>query len=153
MQTNSFSISTMNIQDLEEIKDILEKDFDDFWNYTIFKSELKNSNSKYFVLRKENEIIGFVGILIVIDVADITNIVVKKSYRGNGYSKMLIQYIIDFCKSNNISIINLEVSSENVTAINLYKNFGFVQVGLRKKYYNNSDALLFTYFINDAKRF
>ena len=153
MQTNSFSISTMNIQDLEEIKDILEKDFDDFWNYSIFKSELKNSNSKYFVLRKENEIIGFVGILIVIDVADITNIVVKKSYRGNGYSKMLIQYIIDFCKSNNISIINLEVSSENVTAINLYKNFGFVQVGLRKKYYNNSDALLFTYFINDAKRF
>lgn len=82
MEENNLSISIMNIQDLEVIKDILEKDFDDFWNYSILKSELENPHSVYFVAKKNQEIIGFAGILIVLDEADITNLVVKKTFRG-----------------------------------------------------------------------
>ena len=40
MLQNNINISVMNTQDLENIKDTLEKDFDDFWNYNIFKSEI-----------------------------------------------------------------------------------------------------------------
>lgn len=82
MEQNNFEITNMNLSDLENIKDILECDFDDFWNYNIFKSELENSNSTYFVAKYNNEIVGFAGILVVLDEADITNIVVKKSFRG-----------------------------------------------------------------------
>ena len=87
MLQNNINISVMNTQDLENIKDTLEKDFDDFWNYNIFKSEIENPNSTYFVVKINNEIVGFAGILIIIDEADITNIVVKKIYRGNLYFK------------------------------------------------------------------
>jgi ribosomal-protein-alanine N-acetyltransferase len=87
MDLNNISISIMNLQDLETIKDILENEFDDFWNYNIFKSELENLKSIYFVAKIDNEIIGFAGILIVIDEADITNIVVKKNCRGMRYFK------------------------------------------------------------------
>lgn len=82
MLQNKFNISVMKIEDLENIKDILEIDFDDFWNYNIFKSEIENPNSIYFVVKENNEIVGFAGMLIIIDEADITNIVVKKSFRG-----------------------------------------------------------------------
>ena len=75
----------MKIEDLENIKDTLEIDFDDFWNYNIFKSELENPNSIYFVAKEDNEIVGFIGLLIVFEEADITNIVVKKSFRGKRY--------------------------------------------------------------------
>lgn len=85
MEQNNINISIMNLQDLENIKNILEKDFDDFWNYNIFKSELENPNSTYFVAKINNEIIGFAGILVIIDEADITNIVVKKTFRGKRY--------------------------------------------------------------------
>ena len=81
MEQLDLSISDMNELDLKKIKDILETEFDDFWNYSIFKSELQNENSKYFIIKNNNEIIGFIGILVVLDVADITNIVIKKSYR------------------------------------------------------------------------
>ena len=87
MQQNNITISVMDIQDLENIKDILEKDFDDFWNYNIFKNEIENPNSIYFVVKINNEIVGFAGILIIMDEADITNIVVKKMFRGNRYFK------------------------------------------------------------------
>lgn len=82
MQKNKIEISVMNMSDLNEIKDILETEFDDFWNYEVFKSEIENPNSIYFVAKLNNEIIGFIGLLLIIDTAEITNIVIKKSYRG-----------------------------------------------------------------------
>lgn len=85
MQLNNISLSIMNMKDLESIKDILENDFDNFWNYNIFKSELENPNSIYFALKLDSQIIGFAGILIVMDEADITNIVVKKTFRSMRY--------------------------------------------------------------------
>lgn len=147
MEQNNLSISIMNMEDLENIKNILENDFDDFWNYHIFKSELKNPNSTYFIAKINNEIIGFVGVLIVIDEADITNIVVKKSFRGQHFSKKLLAFLIDYCDEKKCKKINLEVNSNNIIAIKLYKSFGFRQVGLRKNYYKDGDALLLAFFI------
>lgn len=148
MNLNEVKISKMSIKDLNTIKNILEDEFDDFWNYNILSSELKNSNSKYFVLKLADEIIGFAGILIVLDEAEITNIVIKKSYREKHLSSILMKYLITYCVENNIKKIHLEVSSKNKIAINLYTKFGFTQVGLRKKYYKNSDAILMSYYNN-----
>lgn len=85
MQENEIEISIMNMSDLNKIKDILEIKFDDFWNYEVFKSEIENPNSIYFVAKFDSEIIGFIGVLLIIDTAEITNIVVKKSVRGKRY--------------------------------------------------------------------
>ena len=85
MQENEFEISVMNMSDLNEIKNILETEFDNFWKYEVFKSEIENPNSIYFVVKYNNIIIGFVGVLLIIDTAEITNIVVKKSFRGKRY--------------------------------------------------------------------
>ena len=61
---------------------------------------------------------------------------------------ILMKHIINFCVEKNIKQINLEVSSNNTTAINLYQNCGFQKVGLRKNYYGKYDAILFTKEIN-----
>lgn len=149
MNQSNLYIDIMSLSDLEKIKDVLENDFDDFWNYTIFKSELNNPNSTYFVIKENDLIVGFSGILIVLDEADITNIVVKKDHRGKGISNLLLEKIIDFCIEKQINKINLEVNSANTVAINLYKKFGFKEVGLRKNYYKDNDGLLFTKNLKD----
>lgn len=87
MQENEIEISVMNISDLNKIQNTLETEFDDFWNYNVFKSELQNPNSIYFVAKFNDEIIGFAGVLMIIDTAEITNIVIKKSFRGKRYIK------------------------------------------------------------------
>ena len=137
-------IDKMTLQDLESIKDILEKEFDDFWNYNILKSELKNTNSIYLVCKQNEEIVGFAGITITLDTAELNNIVIKKSHRGQGLSSLLLTNLIEHAKQKFCIKINLEVASSNQIAINLYKKFDFKEVGLRKKYYNGKDAILFT---------
>ena len=87
MLENEIEISVMNISDLKKIQNNLETEFDDFWNYNVFKSEIQNPNSIYFVAKFNDEIIGFAGVLMIIDTAEITNIVIKKSFRGKRYIK------------------------------------------------------------------
>lgn len=132
-------ISEMNLQDLENIKDCLLTDFDNFWSYNILKQELENGKSKYFIAKQENEIVGFAGILLIIDQVNIMNIVVKKDKRNFGIGSLLLEEIIRYSKIHNATSITLEVNEKNIPAIKLYKKYGFKQVGLRRKYYNNED--------------
>lgn len=139
-------ISTMMLNDLEQIKKNLQTDFDDFWNFKIFKEELANNNSMYLVLRYENEIVSFGGIKIILDEADIMNIVTKKDKRNQGFAKFLLNELITIAEEQNCKTITLEVDEDNLPAINLYKDFDFKEVGKRKNYYKNGNtAILMTY--------
>lgn len=137
-------IEEMTLSDFEEIKDTLQKDFDEFWTPSILKSELENNLSKYVVAKKENQIVGFAGVIILPDDVEITNIVTKKSERKKGIGKLLLDKLIEIAFGLKKDI-SLEVNEENETAINLYKKAGFEEVGIRKKYYNGkNNAIIMT---------
>lgn len=63
------------------------------------------------------------------------------------FGKKLLENLIN--KSKNIaSSITLEVNTENEIAINLYKKYGFKNLGKRKNYYNNMfDAYIMTKYL------
>lgn len=133
-------IEKMIIDDLENIKDVLISDFDDFWNYNVLKTELLNETSYYIVAKNpENIIVGFAGVQFILDEASITNIVARKIYRHQGIGTLLLKNIILISKQKNMSSITLEVNENNSYALSLYNKLGFEKIGLRKKYYNGVD--------------
>ena len=139
----NLNVDYMNISNLEQIRDILNTDFDDFWNYSVLKDELNSKNSTYFVVKnEENEILGFAGIKIILDEVEIMNIVTKKDCRNQGIGKLLLNRIILEAKNKNIRKINLEVNENNSIAIHLYEKFGFNKDGERKNYYRDQNAIL-----------
>ena len=75
-------IKDMTLEHLETIKDVLNSEFDDFWNYNILKEELNSQNSCYIVALLNNEIVGFAGIKFIVNEADIMNIVTRKNFRN-----------------------------------------------------------------------
>lgn len=138
-------IREMNLEDFEKIKENLQADFDEFWTPSILKSELESQNSKYIVAVEDDNIVGFAGIIILPDDTEITNIVTKKSERKKGIGKLLLDKLIDMTRDAKKEIISLEVNEKNIPAIELYKKFGFENVGKRKKYYNGiNDAIIMT---------
>ncbi len=145
MDITRIEMYTMKLADLDEIKEVLYNDFDDFWNYQIFKEELVNNNSSYLVLRYDNKIVGYGGIKIILDEAELMNIVTKKDKRNMGFARLILNELIEISKEHNCSKLNLEVNEKNSAAIHLYELFDFKQVGLRKQYYNGKDnAILMT---------
>lgn len=146
---SNIKFENMTISDLDNIKDILYTDFDDFWSYNIFKSELENENSKYIVAKLNSEIIGFVGIWQVIDEAHITNIVTKKNFRNLGIGSLLLEKLINICKNQeNINSVTLEVNEDNIIAQKLYEKFNFKNLGKRKNYYNGKAAIIMTLYFD-----
>ena len=138
-------ITSMTLSDLELMKDTLYSDFDNFWSYNVLKQELENEKTKYIIAKENNEVAGFAGILVVLDEATLNNIVVKKSWRCRGIGGELLETLIDLCADLKLKSFTLEVNVENIPAIKLYEKFGFKNLGIRKKYYNNStDAYIMT---------
>ena len=135
----TLAIASWLIKD-KNSKDILISEFDDFWTESIFKEELKSDNSNYIVAKNGlNKIVGFGGYKILVDNADIMNIVTKKSARNTGIGTLILKNIIELIKFQNINHIILEVNENNIPAINLYKKFGFETIAERKNYYNGTD--------------
>lgn len=138
-------IFTMTLQDLEQMKNTLYSDFDNFWSYNVLKQELENKNTTYIVAKEKDEVVGFAGISTCLDEATLNNIVVKKSHRNRGIGGELLESLIELCSELRIKTFTLEVATENQPAIHLYEKFGFKNLGIRKKYYNNSrDAFIMT---------
>lgn len=146
---SNIKFENMTISDLDNIKNILYTDFDDFWSYNIFKSELENENSKYIVAKLNREIIGFAGIWQVMDEAHITNIVTKKNFRNLGIGSLLLEKLINICKNQeNINSVTLEVNEDNIIAQKLYEKFNFKNLGKRKNYYNGKAAIIMTLYFD-----
>lgn len=137
-------INKMTQEDLSILEATLISEFDDFWNFNVLKQEFLSDTSSLFVAKNEdNKILGFISVQFILDEASITNIVTKKQSRGQGIGSALLEYVINFSKSNNMASITLEVNENNACAINLYKKFNFKQTGLRKNYYNGTENALF----------
>lgn len=146
-------IQKMTEDDLNEITPILDSEFDDFWNINNLKNDFVNENSVYFVAKLDNEIVGFAGILKICDEANIMNIVTKMNKRHLGIGSKLLEALISEAKKLGCTSITLEVNEHNTYAINLYKKFNFKRIGLRKKYYNNTDdAILMRRNTNEKKK-
>ena len=69
-------------------------------------------------------------------------IIVNNNYRRYGIASKLLEFLIEYSKSNCISNITLEVNESNIAALNLYKKYGFGIVSSRKNYYKNKNAIL-----------
>ena len=138
-------IDEMTLDDVQLLKDNLQSDFDDFWTIENLKSEINNPNSKYFIAKLQNKIVGFVGIWFAYDDVHLMNIVTHKNFRNQGVGKKLLEHIISNIKNKPLT---LEVRSSNFPAIKLYEQFGFKKVGIRKNYYTHNniseDALIMT---------
>ena len=147
MEKNNIVISEMSETDLLYFKKSLNE-FDDFWTYNILEQEFNNSNTTYIVAKKNDLVIGFAGLLMVVDEANIMNIVTKKDKRNSGIGTQLLEKLIQIAKEKKATSITLEVNEKNIPAINLYKKLQFKEVGIRKKYYNNTDsAILMTLYL------
>lgn len=129
-------VDKYNKQDIEEINNLgieLNPRFKQLFNLNDL-----NKLEEIYTYKKDNIILGFIHILNNVDKVEILNIIINKNYRQIGIASLLLYYILSI---TNKPII-LEVKESNIEAINLYKNFNFIEIHRRKNYYKNEDAII-----------
>ena len=88
--------------------------------------------------------VGYAGMWMILDEADINNVCIHPDYQGKGYGNRLVDFVIHEAYSLGADSLTLEVRAGNIRAQKLYARFGFIVEGIRKKYYedNGEDALI-----------
>ncbi len=139
------SIRNMRVDDLPQVMHIDRQSFPSPWTREIYEQELlKNDFAHYFVIVHDDQIIGYVGLWIVYDDAQITNIAVAPPYRGKGIGEKLFSFAMMYAFQRGAQKLSLEVRPSNHVAKNMYKKFGMKEGGIRKNYYpdNGEDAIV-----------
>lgn len=126
-----------NLDEIKYIKDNIGIIYDISWDKNQFLYQINNSNTKTYIFKSNNEILGFVCFNICLDEAEILNICINKKHNNKGLGHYLLQNTINKLKSRNISKIFLEVNVNNIFAIKLYKKNEFKIISTRKDYYLN----------------
>ena len=106
-----------------------------------FKQNVGNTLNPYLKIKGYYINDNIVGVIVYEDIFnrfEIDYIVVDSQYRRQGIASKLLESVINLNPEN----ITLEVREDNISAINLYKKYGFEIVRKREKYYGNIDGLL-----------
>ncbi|MGO8947962.1 MAG: ribosomal protein S18-alanine N-acetyltransferase [Ktedonobacterales bacterium] len=91
-------------------------------------------------------IVGFAGQWLMLDEVHITTIATHPDYRGRGLGELLLSSLIAIAYDIRAERVTLEVRVSNSVAQSLYRKYGFIVVGTRRRYYsdNNEDAYIMT---------
>ncbi|AXS79772.1 ribosomal-protein-alanine N-acetyltransferase [Dechloromonas sp. HYN0024] len=136
----------MNERDLDAVA-ALEATLQIFpWTRGNFADSLVAGYSVW-VLRLGGDLIGFSVVMPVIDEAHLLTIGICKRYQGQGYGARMLRHAMEYARLGGAKTLFLEVRPSNERAVDLYRHFGFRQIGLRKGYYpaviGREDALVF----------
>ena len=138
----------MKIDDIEEVIKGEEKVFGHSLGYDFLYQELTiNPYACYIILEIDKKVHGYFG-LWVNDNMEILNLYVDEEYQNMGFGSLMMDFIINVCKSSKVQNLSLEVRSSNIKAQNLYKKFGLKEERIRKDYYidkeknSKEDAIL-----------
>jgi ribosomal-protein-alanine N-acetyltransferase len=162
-----YVVEPMRLRDIREVMEIEHVSFLSPWSVRAYRYELReNDLSHYFVVRQRQmeepelslltrigrtlgvgmrpPILGHSGFWLMVGEAHISTIAVQPNWRQRGIGEVLLVAMLDRATELEAEIATLEVRVSNTVAQNLYQKYGFRQVGLRRRYYrdSNEDALI-----------
>lgn len=132
----------------EHIKQIAELEkvcFSDAWSLETLLDAYKHG-ARFYVCENKGQVLGYIGLNVVLDEGYITNVAVFPQYRRLGVATKILEEIFVLAEKDSLSFISLEVRKSNFSAISLYEKLGFKIEGERKRFYQNpiEDAYIMT---------
>jgi len=147
-------LRAMRGEDVPAVMDVERASFAAGWPQTAFARELSgNAMARYIVLEAPHRapeerggLIGFGGIWLMLDEAHVVTVAIAPELRGHGFGRMIVHGLVALARANEMTVATLECRVSNTAARALYGDYGFYEVGMRKRYYsdNGEDAVIMT---------
>ena len=139
-------IRAIREEDVRQIHEIETLCFATPWSEESILHDVKeNVVARWLVMDDgEGRVLAYAGMWFVLDEAHVCNVVVHPECRRLGYGRLIMDALMNLAMENSMSMMTLEVRRSNLPAQNLYHACGFLDVGYRKRYYedNKEDALI-----------
>lgn len=146
-EAGAVRIVPMTLSHLDGVCRIENDCFAHPWSSQSIAKHIASPQTCYFAALEGDEVVGYGGMMVVLDEGHITNIAVHPACRRRHIGQALLEELIRHAKTNGFAFLTLEVRASNDPAKGLYRKLGFGEAGRRPKYYGDEDALLMTLFL------
>lgn len=121
------------------------------WTEEMLRSQLRSDSHVFLVALEGDDVVGYIGMMFVLDEGYISNVAVRPDRRGRGVGSGLVAAMVKRCREKRLAFVTLEVRESNSAARRIYSAQGFADVGVRKNYYERptEDAVLMTLFLGE----
>ena len=143
----TYTVVPMNYDHVSQVAEIERMCFSDPWSERMLREHLDNQCAAALVaLGEDGTVLGYAGLLVVLDEGYITNVAVRPAFRRQGIAADLLAVFDRFARGNHLAFLTLEVRASNEPALALYEKLGYRRMGLRKNYYEHpkEDAVIMT---------
>ncbi len=141
--TPALAIRRLTYADLPQVLVIERRSFPTPWSLAMFVLELSKPSGICLAAREEARLAGYLVCSRYEKVWHLMNVATHPSQRRRGLARALVAEL--FARVDDpLAQYTLEVRPSNAAAITLYESIGFLQAGLRRRYYqdNGEDALI-----------
>lgn len=129
------TFAPMQVVDMEDVVLIEEKIYAHPWTRGNFLDSLYSGYQTLTVRDEARRLLAYFLVMEAVDEAHLLNISVAQDLQGEGFGHLLLDYAVDLARRRQMTIMLLEVRVSNLRALQVYKRFGFVEIGRRKNYY------------------
>ena len=102
----------MLVDDLDQVMEIEQDLFHVPWTKEGFFTFLTRDDAMFLVVEEKEKILGYCGLLMVLDEGDITNVAVRRDRQKEGIGAFLMQSLIRLAAEREVTTIHLEVRVE-----------------------------------------
>ena len=131
-------VRAMRADDLEAVVAIEREAFTTPWQLRTFRDLLGRSAVELLVMEDAGEgVVGYAVLWCILEQGELANVAVAPSRRGQGLGRYLIAQVLRVARGRGVRKLYLEVRASNARAAELYRAFGFADVGVRHDYYDH----------------
>lgn len=133
------SLRPMRDTDLDAVLAIEQRAYAFPWTRGIFRDCLR-ADYPAWVLERDRVLIGYGVLSVAADEAHVLNVCAAPEVQGQGHGKRMLRALLQVARGRGARRVFLEVRPSNHTAIRLYHNEGFNEIGRRPRYYPAVDG-------------
>jgi len=142
-------IEMMKIKDVASVFKIDREVLNSNWSLLLYQHELLDLNTRAYVYKIDDEVVGYVLAKYIGDTSDLLQIAVKKSFQNKKIGYELLKFVWDYLRNEGVEEMILEVATRKEKIIEFYESFGFERLYVRKNYYGRRrDALVMRLRVN-----
>jgi ribosomal-protein-alanine N-acetyltransferase len=131
---------------LTDILNIERASFLSPWGRESFEHEVRNPLSRFWGILSDDVLVAYICFWVAAGEIHLMNIAVHPETRKRGLGRLLMEKLIQTGAEENVQKVWLEVRPSNKAARALYSGMGFIEAGLRQRYYTDTgeDAIVMT---------
>jgi ribosomal-protein-alanine N-acetyltransferase len=141
----SWSLRLAQRRDVGELLVLEQAQFPEPWTRGMLLDEILNTKTRRYTVAVEDKVIvGYLGVMFVLDELHVNTIGTLPGHEGRGIASSLMDDAWHDAQLRGIKRATLEVATSNTRAQKFYYRYGFKPVGVRKNYYERTseDALV-----------